>query len=112
MVKAYALLFEKDGEYCVSITEKDPWKGGLVCALNSVEVSCTIIATSIPFFRPLIQRLMTKDHGRATPEDPIAMRSLPFGCRGDARHNGTGDSGRRTPKDDDSVAILELERKL
>lgn len=114
VLKTYALLFEKDGKYTLSTTRKDPFKGGLVCALNSVEVSCTIIAASIPFFRPLIRRLMTKNNnGRATPEDHIAMRSLPFGCRGDARLGSpNGFCRATTPKDDDSIAILEFERKL
>ena len=34
--------------------------GGLVSALASTEVSCTIIATSIPFLRPLIRKITGK----------------------------------------------------
>ena len=114
--KGYELLYDyesSDTKIWFRPAESiDPHNGGLVCAFASVEVSCTIIAASIPFFRPLIRRLMTKEQGRNTPDAPVVMSSLPISCRGHARIDSTSDSCRRTARDDDSVAIKEFESKL
>ncbi|WPJ64563.1 hypothetical protein SMAC4_13824 [Sordaria macrospora] len=80
----------------------DPWEGGLVCALASVEVSCTIIAASIPFFRPLIRRLMAKAEG--TPEEPVAMSAIASSCRGHVRLERASNSYRKRPSNDNSIA--------
>lgn len=52
IVKNHELLYEDN---------RDPFTAGVVSTLASVEVSCTITATSIPFFRPLIRRITGKD---------------------------------------------------
>ncbi|KAK3396963.1 hypothetical protein B0T20DRAFT_500500 [Sordaria brevicollis] len=131
--KTYTLLFEKlddaflryifSGNYDSTVMRymfKDPYKGGLVCALNSLEVSCTIIAASIPFFRPLIQRVTAKNN-KSREEETVVMSAIPGSCRGHGGHGrharlgSTSDVDGRKPAGagyDDSVAILEVERKL
>ena len=91
-------LFIVTGEFDV----RDPYVGGLVCALASIEVSCTIIAASIPFFRPMIRRLIARKEN--TPEQLGSIRVTPGSGREHVRLESTSNFGRKTPSDDDSVA--------
>lgn len=84
---------------------RDPYIGGLVSALASVEVSCTIIAASIPFFRPLIRRVTGKEDSYQSARGVV--QSPASGSRQNSynKEKGAGnavsvvdvESGARTP---------------
>lgn len=93
---------------------------GLAVALNSVEVSCTIIGVSLPFIRPLILRLkegkkMSEDGENVAMDvfqDPSQRRALKLSwCwSSSGGSSGSYDTQHSLSRNDESVAILDVER--
>lgn len=63
IVKNHELIYEDN---------RDSYVAGVVSTLASMKVSCTINATSIPFFRPLIRRISGKDSSYHSAEGGVA----------------------------------------
>ncbi|KAK3396952.1 hypothetical protein B0T20DRAFT_440355 [Sordaria brevicollis] len=89
-------------------TPRDPAMGGVTSALASVEVSCTIIAASIPFFRPLIRRMTGKDDSYQSYQSGQGGVASPMSASRQNSHTRKQDnandvsvreieSGKRTP---------------
>ncbi|CCC05816.1 hypothetical protein SMACR_00032 [Sordaria macrospora] len=93
---------------------------GLAVALNSVEVSCTIIGVSLPFIRPLILRLkegkkMSEDGENVAMDvfqDPSQRRAVKSSwCwSSSGGSSGSYDTQHSMSRNDESVAILDVER--
>lgn len=100
--------------------QQELYAAGLGIALNSVEVSCTIIGASIPFIRLLVPKL-TREKKRPDGE-VMAMGVLQdnqqrkvkswYGSPSGGSSGGSSDFYNKHSKDDDSVAILEVERGM
>ncbi|EAA34165.1 hypothetical protein GE21DRAFT_3658 [Neurospora crassa] len=118
VIKTYETFF---------LGQQELYAAGLGIALNSVEVSCTVIGASIPFIRLLVPKLTKEKKNKRPDGEVVAMRDLqddnnqqrrkevPVRSWYGASSGGSTSSGlydTRYSKNDDSVAILEVEREM
>ncbi|EGO56130.1 hypothetical protein NEUTE1DRAFT_138333 [Neurospora tetrasperma FGSC 2508] len=118
VIKTYETFF---------LGQQELYAAGLGIALNSVEVSCTVIGASIPFIRLLVPKLtrekkkkrhggeivameVLQDDNNQQQRKEVPVRSWYGGSSGGSTLNGLYDT--RYSKNDDSVAILEVERGM